>query len=137
MTVSVILVNPEQTATVFAGTCYTSEGNEVLRPGGVYKSTNGGGRWSTANTGLVVSSISALAIDPITPANLYASVLHGDLYKSTDGGWTWRLAGTGLPGPILRLVVNPVVPTTLYASPSIGPGLYKSTDGGVNWSLPG
>ena len=40
--------------------------------GGVFKSTNGGGNWSVVNTGLADTNVHALAIDPATPATLYA-----------------------------------------------------------------
>ena len=40
--------------------------------GGVFKSTNGGGNWSAVNTGLTDTYVNALAIDPATPATLYA-----------------------------------------------------------------
>ncbi len=39
----------------------------------MFKSTNGGGDWSAVNTGLTSYTIViALAIDPVTPATLYA-----------------------------------------------------------------
>ena len=57
--------------------------------GGVFKSTNSGGNWSAANTGLTNTVIRALAIDPVTPATLYAGHNGGGVFKSTDGGGSW------------------------------------------------
>ena len=38
----------------------------------MFKSTNGGSNWSAVNTGLTNTVVLALAIDPATPATLYA-----------------------------------------------------------------
>ena len=54
--------------------------------GGVFKSTNGGGNWSAVNTGLTDTDVRALAIDPATPATLYAGTDGGGVFKSTNGG---------------------------------------------------
>ena len=49
-----------------------------------------------ANAGLTFTGIQALAIDPLTPATLYAGIREGGVFKSTDGGGTWSEASTGL-----------------------------------------
>ena len=41
--------------------------------------------------------IYALAIDPQTPATLYAGTSVG-VFKSSDGGGSWSAANTGFPG---------------------------------------
>ena len=41
--------------------------------------------------------VNALAIDPHTPATLYAVTECAGVLKSTDGGDTWIVANTGLP----------------------------------------
>ena len=53
----------------------------------MYKSTNGGTNWSRVNTGLT-PDVGALAIDPMTPATLYAGTRDG-VFKSTNGGVNW------------------------------------------------
>jgi hypothetical protein len=82
----------------------------------VFKSTDGGANWATANTGLNnTSSVPALAIDPTTPTTLYAGTNSG-VFKSTDGGATWAAINTGLASIIVRaLALNPATPNTLYA----------------------
>jgi len=65
-----------------------------LDMGGVYKSTDGGGSWSPASTGLGGGTIHSLAIDPQTPTTLYAGTW--GIFKSTDGGGTWYEASAGL-----------------------------------------
>ena len=68
--------------------------------GGIFKSTNGGGSWSAINAGLQFGSdthVRALAIDPSTPATLYAGMERGGgAFKSTDGGGSWSAINAGL-----------------------------------------
>ena len=53
--------------TLYAGTFY----------GGVLKSTDSGGTWAAANTGLTNLFVYALVINPTTPATLYAGTATG------------------------------------------------------------
>ena len=62
----------------------------------MFKSTNGGGNWSAVNTGLTATDVHALAIDPATPATLYAGTDGGGVFKSTNGGGDWSAVNTGL-----------------------------------------
>ena len=71
--------------------------------GGVFKSTDSGGTWTAANTGLTSRSVYALAIDPTSPATLYAGTHGGGVFKSTDSGGTWAAANTGLTMTYERL----------------------------------
>src|SRR5262249_17496949 len=80
--------------------------------------------------------INALAIDPLTPATLYAGTQYDGVFKSTDGGSSWHAVNTGLPSTfdgieVEALPINPLTPTTLY-DPASG-GVFKSTDGGSSW----
>src|SRR3989442_1489791 len=96
--------------------------------------------WTSTN-GPNGGSIRALAVDPVTPATLYAGTGGGGVFKSTDGGGGWTAANTGLcncgPDPdysyVPALAIDPQTPTTLYAGTS-GSGVFKSTDGGASWS---
>ena len=66
---------------------------------GVFKSTDGGGSWSAVNDRPDHPSVYALAIDPQTPATLYAGTWEGGVFKSTDGGESWS-AGQHRPDRI-------------------------------------
>ena len=82
----------------------------------MFKSTNGGGNWSAVNTGLTDTTVSALAIDPVTPATLYAGTDDGGVFKSTNGGGNWGAVNTGLTDPrVYALAIDPTTPATLYA----------------------
>jgi photosystem II stability/assembly factor-like uncharacterized protein len=78
--------------------------------------------------------ITALAIDPGHPANLYASAFSG-LYRSMDSGNSWMESNAGLYEGGLHdvLAIDPITTSTLYAGTT--DGIYKSTDSGENWHL--
>ena len=108
---------------------------------GVFKSTNGGGTWSIANTGLTgasiygypIASVLALAIDPATPTTIYAGTMYGGVFKSTDAGGNWsRVTNGGLTDrSVSILAIDPLTPSTLYAATSSG--VFKSTNSGGIW----
>jgi hypothetical protein len=110
---------------------------------GLQKSTDGGGSFSPAGTGLPTvpagQRLGTVVVDPKTPATLYLAV--GDsLYKSTNGGGQWQLANTGLDGKNLYdPVIDPVTPSNLYvvarltATATQGT-LYKTINGGGQWT---
>src|SRR3954469_15893634 len=63
------------------GTLYAGTGDR-----GVFKSTNGGAKWSP--TGLTNTPVYALVVDPRMPTTLYAVTPSG-IVKSLDGGDSW------------------------------------------------
>jgi photosystem II stability/assembly factor-like uncharacterized protein len=115
---------------------------------GVYKSEDGGETWFRAGVGIpdINNYISAIAIDPVNSATLYAGIWNGgnitpglnDLYKSTDGGRTWTPMAAGLYN-FFQIVIDPHNPQILYAGHlgEFGAALSKSWDGGRNWSVLG
>jgi len=77
--------------------------------------------------------IQALAIDPTTPATVYAGTPGGGVFKSTDGGASWAAVNSGLTNTnVFALAIAPTTPTTVYAG-TIRGGVFKSTDGGASW----
>jgi hypothetical protein len=100
---------------------------------GVYKSIDGAAHWTLSNTGLPTGQSAVLAIDPVTPAILYAGTWNQGVYRSTDGGENWSQVNNGLTDiSVSSLAVDPVTPSNLYAA--TGSGVFKSTDGGTAWS---
>src|ERR1035437_1750922 len=99
--VRALAINPTTPATVYAGTS----------DGGVFKSTDSGGSWAAASTGLTNLYVSSLTINPMTPATLYAGTQAGGIFKSTDSGGTWATANTGLTNLYVdALAINPTTP---------------------------
>jgi hypothetical protein len=67
--IGALAIDPATPTTLYAGTSR-----------GVFKSTNGGGNWSEANSGLTNTGVRALAIDPATPTTLYAGTWGGGVF---------------------------------------------------------
>lgn len=126
--VTALAIDSQTTTTLYAGT----------RGGGVFRTMNGGRTWRADNVGLrdaVLTvdrdwSVTALAIDPRTPATVYAATEGHGLFKSTDGGSTWGTSG--LVGQVTALAIAPSATNIVYAGTSRN-GVYRSTDGGQTW----
>jgi photosystem II stability/assembly factor-like uncharacterized protein len=83
-------------------------------------------------------TITALAVDPLDPAVIYAGARDGGgVFKSTDAGANWSAMRNGIPyglgTGVLSLAVDPRQRTTVYAGTESF-GVFKSTDGGASWS---
>ena len=90
--------------------------------------------WSAVNTDLNNTNVGALAIDPMTPATLYAGTGNDGAFKSTNGGGNWSAVNTGLTNTeVHALAIDPMMPATLYAGTK-GGGVFKSLNGGSTWS---
>ncbi len=98
---------------------------------GLFKSTDGGGSWAALKTD---GNVSALAINPRNPFNLYAGSLGGVLI-SMDGGGSWVKSISGLPTTdgVISLAIDPGTPDTLFAGTYRGE-VFTSTNGGGVWS---
>jgi photosystem II stability/assembly factor-like uncharacterized protein len=120
------LAMDESTATLYAAAS-----------GSVYKSRDGGGTW-TGIAGLTSTFVQTLALDPSTPATIYAGGTDRSgegvrAFKSTDGGDTWTPSHDGLSGSwVWRFVIDRASPTTLYAGTFSG--VFKSTNAGQTWT---
>jgi len=124
--VPAIAVHPQNRDVAWAGTLGK----------GVFKTTDGGSRWTAASTGLGDLNVEALAVDPTRPDVLYAGTGSKGVYKSRDGGATWTASGGGMKATeeIKALAVNPGRPDLVYAG-SYESGVYATTNGGASWTL--
>jgi photosystem II stability/assembly factor-like uncharacterized protein len=134
-----LLVEPSRPQTVYA-----------LVQGGLFRTTNGGGRWRFLRPSLgrywflsgAGSSLAAAALDPAHPGTVYASwttyaggSTRSRLYRSSDGGDSWqRVVARGASPTFSSLVVDPGTPETIVATDEAHTGIYRSTDGGTTWS---
>jgi len=101
-------------------------------PGGLYRSTDGGLRWSAAMRGLrgpVERGV--VALDPAHGATLF-DVIGATLYRSVDRGAHWSAARGIAAARAPRLFVNQANPALVYALTDHG--LYHSRDTGATWS---
>jgi photosystem II stability/assembly factor-like uncharacterized protein len=114
-----IKVDPTSPQTLLAGT----------NGAGLFKSTDGGGSWTAANSSLQLRTVKAIAIDPVDHNTVYAGG-SGQIAKSTDGGNSWHASG---PGAFFeQLLVYPADHNTVFAG--TGNGLFITHDGGSTWS---
>jgi uncharacterized repeat protein (TIGR01451 family) len=114
-------------------TLYAASGERI------YKSTDAGGQWAEASTGLPLtgsSEVLALASGG-NSLSLYAAVRIGvpsvyRLYRYMTGSASWAPTSPEFTEPVFGLAVHPRNDQILYAG--IGYGLRRSTDGGATWS---
>ncbi|MGQ9560458.1 MAG: hypothetical protein ACUVWA_08095 [Candidatus Oleimicrobiaceae bacterium] len=93
---SALAIDPQKTRTLYAGT----------NGQGAHKSNKGGCPWSVADGGLGDGFVCALAINPVSPATLYADTETGTCKGIADGE-TWRPANWGLTtAEVLSLAIN-------------------------------
>jgi hypothetical protein len=129
-----LAVDPVTPNRIYAGTGH-----------GVARSSDSGATWNSTvqaqptAAGLAppvaIGHIFALAINPVSPAILYAGTSQG-VYQSLDAGITWDLTSTGLvnstSGPYVQAIaVDPITPATLYAGTSLG--VFSSTNAAAFW----
>ena len=113
-----LIVDPKDSSIMFAGTI----GN------GVFRSQDSGATWSQVGAP-AIASVSAMAIDPVSPSNLFLSQHEStDIWVSTDGGSTWAEDGSaGSSGIVTALAADPSNPGIILAV--TGGGLSK---GGIH-----
>ena len=124
---------------------------------GVYRSTDGGGRWERVLYGGERAGAADLALDTRNPAVLYASLWEthrsfwelvsggpgSGLWRSTDAGTTWTeiTANLGLPASAtlgkIGVAASPARSGRVWAlvESDAAPGLYRSDDFGDTWTL--
>jgi photosystem II stability/assembly factor-like uncharacterized protein len=150
-----VALSATDTSLVWVGTGEGNGRNSSSWGNGVYKSTDGGGKWTSM--GLAEShDIPAIAVDPRNADVVWVAALghlwgrnkERGVYKTTDGGKTWTaVLQLGDSVGAADLVLDPANPDVAYASmymrlrtpwsfTSGGPvgGIYKTTDGGKSWA---
>ncbi|MDX6520866.1 MAG: hypothetical protein QOF08_1471 [Gaiellales bacterium] len=110
-----VVADPQDPQTVYAGGM-----------SGVSHSSDGGDTWSAPSG----PSRAVIAVDPSTPATVYAATTLGDsLSRSDDSGQTWTTIPTGL----VHIHALAVTSAAVYAASSSG--MAKSGDGGETWQV--
>src|SRR6185436_19547206 len=92
---------------------------------GLKRSTNGGDNWVTANDGVVATTITALASDPVTAGTLYASA--NGIFKTTGSGSRWTSV---TDGGAVAILIDPTNTQILYTASD---GVQRSIDGGESY----
>jgi photosystem II stability/assembly factor-like uncharacterized protein len=119
--------------------------------GGLWKTTNGGVKWTPIFERQGTLSIGDIALAPSNPDVVWVgtgesavrnSVSFGDgVYKSTDGGKTWQHMGLRDTERVSAIAINPQNPDIVYIGAlghAFGPneerGVFMTTDGGKTWT---
>lgn len=153
--VTAMVMNPKDPNTVYAA--LDRPGTDLQVPPGLWKITEGGAKYESVYQGFQeawpfvsgrLPTVTALAIDPVNPSNLWAGTA-GYVYRSTDAGGTW-VRGPALDPPlpstdpggglrltsnISRILVDTREPSQLYACcvHRAGTGVFRSQDAGQTW----
>lgn len=118
--------------------------------GGVWKTVDGGSKWSNVSDGYFGGTVGAVAVSESDPNVIYAGLgektVRGNVssnfgvWKSTDAGKTWTFLGLEDTRHIGRIRIHPTNPDIVYVAAmgdlwqsSEARGVYKSTDGGETW----
>ena len=124
--VSAFALDPLKKDVWYVGTEGGGAIHDSKNTSGMYKSTDQGNSWKQINTGLSNLNVLDIAIDPSTPATLYAA--SNDLEKSTDGGHSWNYGKKSNKHFLNNVTLDPRSPNILYTCPS---KYTDSTDGGA------
>ena len=119
--------------------------------GGIWKTSDGGLRWSPVSDSMPVAAIGALAVAPSDSNVVWAGtgeawairdsdVIGDGVYRSVDAGKTWTHVGLDETGRIARIVVHPTNPDIALVcasgrltAPQPERGVFRTTDGGQHW----
>ena len=116
-----VAIDPANDRTIYLG-------GTINSAGALYKSLDGGTSWTKLGAGIFADPILDLAVDPSTPAAVYAGT-DGGLFRSENGGATWtKLADT----PAACIYVDPV--TTSSVTIAGKEGVSASANSGQDWT---
>ena len=156
-TVGDLAVAPSDSNIVWVGTGEKNSLRSQYWGDGVYKSTDGGKKWT--KMGLADSkTIGKIVIDPGNADVVFVAALghlwgpnnERGVYKTSDGGKTWnRVLFVDDTTGFVDLAMDPSDANTLYAAAwhrlrwggshmqgvGKGSGIYKTTDAGKTWTL--
>ena len=89
--------------------------------------------WTAINDGMAVGETFSLAVDPHTPARVYAGLNGTGVFRSLDMGTNWKLASDGIFGTDVRVIaIDPQDSSNVLAG-AFGGGLFLSENGGNRW----
>jgi photosystem II stability/assembly factor-like uncharacterized protein len=99
---------------------------------GVFKTTNGAGKWGQVNSGLTNLAVSSFAIHPTVAETLYAGTA-GGVFKTINGGVQWKRVNSGLRNVrVQSLAIHPNESKSVYAGTE--GGVFQSGNGGNRWT---
>ena len=153
--IGALAIAPSNPKVIYVGTGDSAPRNTVLTGQGMYKSIDGGKKWTYIGLG-ETHIITWIVVAPNNPDIVYVAALghlfgpnpDRGVYKTTDGGKTWqKILYVNDDTGAVCLAMDPTNPQVLYAamwqmsrrhwtfsSGGPGSGIYQTTDGGANWA---
>jgi photosystem II stability/assembly factor-like uncharacterized protein len=131
--------DPQNPGTLLAGILAVCD-DFTSWEGDTYRSTDYGETWmTTLSIGQVISPVTDIAYDALTPTIVYAATNSnnaGGMLKSMDGGQTWQPMGETVPALdfVQSIAVEQSSPYRVFVWSSHGDGLYVSEDHGTSWA---
>ena len=107
---------------------------------GLYKTSDGGKKWTRLGGGLPEGNVGriAIAVAPSDPRIVYVTCEHkdGGVFRSDDRGRTWRRVNALQPRPLYfsQIRIDPKDPQRVYV---LGTSLFVSDDGGKTFRSDG
>jgi len=101
--------------------------------GGLVRSTNGGGNFTNATTGINEAGawVTPWIQDPVTANTLYAGFIN--VWRSLNGGVSWtKISAFPNTQNVNTLAVSPANNQIIWAAKATG--LYVTSNGGTNWA---
>jgi photosystem II stability/assembly factor-like uncharacterized protein len=102
--------------------------------GGIFRTTNGGGSWSSAVSGLSGNAawVAPIEVHPNNSGEFYAA--RQSIFKSTNNGGSWTAISGNLNGAsaIRELAISRTNPSIMYATSSSQ--VFRSANGGANFT---
>jgi hypothetical protein len=131
LAIGALAIDPSNPQVIYAATGEGNFSGDSYYGNGVLKSTNGGASWAMLATPTFAGArFSRIAIDPLTPARLFAATSLG-VFRSVNAGVNWTAMTSGIPGgSATDVCIDPTTPTTVYAA-VWGQGIYKTTNAGA------
>lgn len=146
--VNALVIDPNDSSTIYAGTGHNPQGGPLGK--GLYKSTNGGNKWSKLGglTGIPDVGVPAVAIDRSDSLHIAVATMGFGVYVSEDGGAFFEQRNYGIDpdteGMVYALAMDPTDGDIMYAGTNTHYGrkplkhaktaIYKTVDGGLNWT---
>jgi photosystem II stability/assembly factor-like uncharacterized protein len=129
-----LAIDPRKSDSIYALAEKWNYSNDCLMPV-LFKSTDGGGNWTTSDLPDGSCPFQPFAFDPRDPSTIYTASSTG-LFETSDGGTNWKLLNPKMTSDVISsIAVAPDSSGVLYSSATREGGVMKSVDGGDNWSF--
>jgi photosystem II stability/assembly factor-like uncharacterized protein len=132
-------VDPSTSPSKISAIGVTKANSQVIYVGigthGVFRTINGGIKWTKVSNGLPTLWVSKIVVDPDSSNVAYVTFSGygaAHVFKTTDNGASWNSISSNLPNlPVNVIVQDPVGAGTLYVGTDIG--VYVTRNQGGSW----